>query len=212
MLLYFAGTMIIYEPSEECIIDFWHEGILKMLPVSSSNPIFVRAARQLTESCTDQSSNSRAMSEDYYRLFKREEMPLAPYYESFYKNQFREAEKPKEPAVTEFYNSYGWNPDFRKEMKDDHLGIVLLFLTTLVEKYMLLDDEACLKEMRNEIRRFIDDHILTWVPEWYKKVQINSLTTSYKGISSLIYASVQDLYSLLSTRSEFARQNDYTRN
>ena len=38
MLLYFAGSMIMYEPSEECIVDFWTNGVLKKLPVSSSNP------------------------------------------------------------------------------------------------------------------------------------------------------------------------------
>ena len=44
MLFYFAGSMIMHEPSEECIVDFWEKGILKNLPVSSSNPNFVKAA------------------------------------------------------------------------------------------------------------------------------------------------------------------------
>ena len=43
MLLYFAGSMIMYEPSEECVVDFWTNGILKSLPVSSSNPNFIQA-------------------------------------------------------------------------------------------------------------------------------------------------------------------------
>ena len=33
MLLYFAGSMIMNEPVEECIVDFWQRGILKTLPV-----------------------------------------------------------------------------------------------------------------------------------------------------------------------------------
>ncbi|HUX97778.1 MAG TPA: molecular chaperone TorD family protein [Bacteroidales bacterium] len=212
MLLYFAGTMIMYEPAEECIVDFWREGILKKLPVSSSNPLFVKAAGQLRESCTDQSSNTVAMCKDYFRLFKKEEMPLAPYYESFYKNRFSGPGRSKDSGVTEFYNSFGWKPKFRNEMRDDHLGVELLFLTTLVERYMHMDDEACRVEMRNEIRRFIDNHILTWIPEWYQKVQDNSLTLSYKGISSLIYASVEDIHSFLSNRNEIVRQPYYSKN
>ncbi len=212
MLLYFAGTMIMYEPAEECIVDFWKEGILKKLPVSSSNPVFVKAAGQLRESCTDQSSNTSAMSQDYYRLFKRKEYPLAPYFESSYKKRIQETGKSKAPEVTEFYDSYGWKPKFRNEIRDDHLGVELLFLTTLVERYMHMDDEACRKEMRNEIKRFIDNHILSWIPEWYRKVQDNSLTLSYKGISALIYASVEDIHSLLSNRNEIVRQPDYFRN
>ena len=108
MLLYFAGTMIIYEPAEECIIDFWKEGILKKLPVTSSNPLFLKASSQLRESCTDHSSSISAMSEDYFRLFKREWIPLAPAYGSFYKNEVPEPGNSKKNSVAEFYNSFGW--------------------------------------------------------------------------------------------------------
>ena len=55
LLLYFAGSMIMYEPNEECIVDFWKQGILTKLPVSSSNPNFAKAASQLRESCIDKS-------------------------------------------------------------------------------------------------------------------------------------------------------------
>jgi putative dimethyl sulfoxide reductase chaperone len=212
MLLYFAGTMIMYEPSEECIIDFWKAGIIKNLPVSSSNPVFIRAASQLRESCADLSSSTNAMSDDYDRLFARESAPLAPAYESMYKKSSTDNSISKVPDVTEFYNSYGWIPKFRPKIKDDHLGIELLFLTKMVEKYIILDDEACCGEMRNEINRFIEQHILSWIPEWYRKVQENSATISYKGISSLIYACVEDIHSILSNRTDCSCQPGYLRN
>ena len=212
MLLYFAGTMIMYEPSEECIVDFWKNGILKKLPVSSSNPVFMRAASQLRESCTDESSSTKSMSEDFLRLFTREDLPIAPVYESFYKRSASEKRISDESDVTEFYRSYGWKTKFRPGMKDDHLGVELLFLTVLVEKYIVLDDEACRGEMRNEIRRFIEQHILSWIPEWHQRVQANSVTLSYKGISSLIYASVEDIHSLLSDRKEQYSQPAYLKN
>ncbi|MBP1667108.1 MAG: hypothetical protein H6Q23_1968, partial [Bacteroidetes bacterium] len=53
MLLYFAGSMIMKEPTEECVIDFWTNGNLKKLPVKSSNPRFIKAASILRESCED---------------------------------------------------------------------------------------------------------------------------------------------------------------
>jgi TorA maturation chaperone TorD len=204
MLLYFAGTMILYEPAEECIKDFWKEGILKKLPVYSSNPAFIKAASQLRESCTDISSCTIAMSEDFYRLFSSETMSLAPAYESLYKESY--------PDVTDFYESYGWMSKLRPEMKDDHLGVELLFLTILLEKYMVLDDDACRGEMSNEIRRFIDQHILSWVPQWHRRVQENSSTLSYKGISSLIYACVEDIHSILSGRNDLNCQPGHLRN
>lgn len=212
MLLYFAGTMIMYEPSEECITDFWKEGILKKLPVSSLNPLFIRAASQLRESCSDDSSSISAMGKDYRRLFSDNDLAFAPIFESIYKSNFSPGESSMLTEVSEFYNSYGWMPKSRPRLKDDHLGIELLFLTRLVEKYILLDDEACRKEMRSEIRRFADQHLLLWIPEWYKRVQKNSLTLSYKGISSLIYACVEDIYSILSGRNDLSYKPDLLKN
>ena len=212
MLLYFAGTMITYEPDEECITDFWNQGILKKLPVSSSNPVFLKAASQLRDSCRDKSSSTNAMSEDFYRLFSREKAPLAPVYESSYAKTPVSGRSLNDNDVTDFYNSYGWLPEFRPEIKDDHLGSELLFLTILVDKYLVLDDEACRREMRNEIQRYIEQHMLSWLPEWHRRVQENSVTLSYRGISSLIYACVADIYSILLNRNGQGNQNLYLRN
>lgn len=201
-----------YEPAEECIVDFWREGILRKLPVSSSNPNFIKAASQLRESCTDKSSETTAMSEDYQRLFKREILPLAPHFESLYTAELSLSGNYKKSPVGEFYDSYGWKHRSRQEKKDDHLGVELLFLTILVEKYLVLDDEACRNEMRNEINRFIDYHLLSWIPEWNRNVQENSLTISYKGIASLIQGCVEDIKSILSNREEMISNSGYLRN
>jgi TorA maturation chaperone TorD len=212
MLLYFAGTMIMYEPAEECIVDFWKEGILRKLPVSSSNPNFIKAASQLRESCNDKSSDTGAMSADFNRLFKREVLPLAPHFESFYSSELSLIGNYKKSPVGEFYDSYGWKHRSRQEKKDDHLGVELLFLTILIEKYFTLDDEACRSEMRNEINRFIDNHMLSWIPEWNRKVQDNAMTISYKGIASLIQGCVEDIKSILSNREEMISNSGYLRN
>lgn len=184
-----------HEPSEECVADFWKNGILKNLPVSSSNPKFIKAASQLRDSCIDKTICVKILREDYVRLFARKELTLAPAYESLYRiNGQHNSSHPSE-SVTEFYNSYGWESKFKGKIKDDHLGIELLFLTILIEKYMVLDD-ACRGEMRKEIRRFIDHHILSWIPEWNKKVQDHSNTLCFKGIGTLILACSEDIFSL----------------
>jgi TorA maturation chaperone TorD len=86
-------------------------------------------------------------------------------------------------------------------MADDHLGIELLFLTRLLEKYLSLDDDPCCSEMRKEIRRFIDQHILSWIPEWNNDIRKHAHTLCYKGIGTMIYACAEDIYGLLAYRS-----------
>jgi putative dimethyl sulfoxide reductase chaperone len=197
MLLYFAGSMIMYEPSEECVTDFWTKGVLKNLPVTSLNPNFIKAAAQLRESCVDKKVCGRMLRDDYIRLFSESGSPLAPAYESKYLRKRLISGVSKISNVSEFYKSYGWESKFKGKIDDDHLGVELLFLTLLIDKYFVLEDEACRSEMKKEIKRFISEHILSWIPEWNKKVQSNSNTLCFKGIATLILACTEDIFSIV---------------
>jgi len=197
MLLYFAGTMIMFDPEQECINDFWKQGILKSLPVSSLNPRFIKAASQLHESVGDQNSNIDMMSSDYKSLFIGNSTPSAPPFESLYRSKDYLILEKQRSEVMEFYNSYGWESRYKGKISDDHLGIELLFLTRMIEKYLVLDDEACNSEMRNEIRRYINQHLLSWVPDWNEQIQENANTISYKGIGTLVLACIEDIYSIM---------------
>jgi len=207
MLLYFAGSMIMHEPSEECVVDFWKNGILNRLPVRSANPNFMKAAAQLRESCEDKKTCGKKLRSDFLRLFGRTDLPVAPAYESLYDNDKLNLLLNR-TTVSDFYKSYGWESKFKGRINDDHLGIELLFLTILVEKYLVLDDAACQGEMRKEIRRFISTHILSWVPDWNKKVQDTANTLCYMGIATLIVACAEDIYSLLGQPAASASEKD----
>jgi TorA maturation chaperone TorD len=202
LLFYFAGSMIMHEPSEECIVDFWEKGILRNLPVSSSNPNFVKAASQLRESFADKKTFAKLLHEDFLRLFKREFLALAPAYESEYSYEIFKNSGFRPSGVTEFYESYGWRSKFKGKIDDDHLGIELLFLTLLIDKYLTLDDDACRGEMKGEIKRFINSHILSWVPVWNHKVQTEANTLAFKGIGNLILACTEDIFLLFDQKSE----------
>lgn len=199
MLFYFAGSMIMHEPSEECIVDFWERGILRNLPVSSANPNFVRAASQLRESFVDKILFGKRLHEDFLKLFSQNSPALAPAYESHYVKEANVGFN--KPHITEFYDSYGWKSKFKGKIADDHLGIELLFLTLLIDKYLILDDDVCREEMRKEIKRFIRSHILSWVPMWNNQVQIHANTLSFKGIGNLILACSEDIFGLLDQKT-----------
>jgi TorA maturation chaperone TorD len=196
MLLYFAGSMVMNEPTEECVIDFWINGKLRNLPVSSSNPRFVSAAALLRESCPDKDQCKSILAEDFCRLFSGAGLPLAPAFASLYINKGMDEGKPK-PIVAEFYDSYGWGSRVRGKVPDDHLGIELLFLTQMIDKYLQLDDEPCRIEMQNEIKRFIDIYILSWIPLWNQDVQEYAKSSCYRAIGTLIHACTEDIRGLM---------------
>lgn len=197
MLLYFAGSMIMYEPSEECVTDFWTKGVLKNLPVTSMNPNFIKAAAQLRESCIDKKICGNMLRDDFIRLFAREEFTLAPAYESRFTRKKPASGNTVSPDVSDFYKSYGWVSKFKGKISDDHLGVELLFLTLMIDKFIVLDDEACRTEMKKEIQRFISQHMISWIPEWNNKIQTNANTLCFKGIGTLILACTEDILSIL---------------
>jgi putative dimethyl sulfoxide reductase chaperone len=197
MLLNFAGSLITNQPNNEIINEFWSNGILKRLPVSSKNPRFVLATSVLRGSCDNECRCADKMKEDYNRLFNDSSEPLASPYESRYQNNYYLTTGMNPVGVNDFYNSYGLQSKFNTRKPDDHLGTELLFLTLLIDKYLEMDDKFCLAEMKSEIRRFIQQHILSWIGEWNDRVQIHSQTTCYKGIGTLIYACSEDIYQIL---------------
>jgi TorA maturation chaperone TorD len=210
MLLYFAGSLVMYEPKEECIVDFWQQGILTKLPVSSSNPNYAKAASQLRESCTDKVQCLKNLRDDYFKLFDGHGLPFAPAYESLYNNHA--AEGMKNLAVSDFYYSYGWISKYKGRISDDHLAVELLFLTILVEKYLTIDDQVCLVEIRSEIRRFIDQHLFSWLGKWNEKVQEHAGSLCYKGIATLIYACVEDIYALCDNNQSVSINSPFPKN
>ncbi len=195
LLLYFSGSMLMKAPNDECVIDFWINGSLKKLPVSSSNPRFIHAASLLRQSCEDKDLCKKMLNEDFSRLFDKTGLQLAPSRESDY-SLYGTANNHETPE--EFYKSYGFQPESKSDTPSDHLGIELLFLTRLTDKYLQIDDEPSCREMRNEIRRFIDYHLLSWIPQWNETIQENAQTLYYKGIGTLIHACVEDIYAILS--------------
>jgi len=196
MMLYFAGAMIVYEPTQECVTHFWSEGKVKTLPVLSSNPRFIAAASQLRESCSDISKCREMMALDFKRLFSDQANPLAPPVSSFYTAGEVYTEGPDNSDIASFYCDHGWKPC--QSLPDDHLGMELMFLSLLLDRFIANEDADRNADIAAEILRYIAKHLLSWIPEWQEKMQENANTLCYKGIATLIYASVEDLYSLLS--------------
>lgn len=197
MMLYFSGTMIMFDPSQECIYDFWTKGILKTLPVQSSNPEFIRAASLLRDSSCNTLNKHGLMQEDFRRLFSNAGKELAPPYESWYRKIKNKDERKKfTDELNSIYNAHNWISNFRGRVPEDHLGVELLFLTFLTEKY--IEYEGSMKKAAGSgLIGFIDAHLLSWLPAWKEDVYRNSITIGYKGIASLLTASAEDIKSMI---------------
>ncbi len=201
MMLYFAGSMIMSEPTEECVIDFWAKGNLKMLPVSSMNPRFIEAAGLLRDSCENKKICREMLRKDYNRLFAQSGLPLAPAYASVYLNN-KNNNGSVEEEIEKYYNSFGWEYKSDIKIAHDHLGIELLFLTKMVNNYLSAEDDRAINNIRLAIRQFIDLWLLSWIPKWNDDINSQAKTLCYKGIAALIFACTEDIRNILESEAD----------
>jgi len=169
--------------------------------VSSSNPRFIKAASILRDSCKDTDTCRKRLAEDFYRLFAVTGLSLAPAQASIYLAR-EETKRISVQNVSEFYRSYGWESASNRKLPEDHLGLELLFLTSMIDDYLQLDDNPCFREMKKEIHRYIEQQLLSWIPMWNTDVQEYAYTYCYKGIATLLYACVEDLYGIMDNKGE----------
>jgi TorA maturation chaperone TorD len=99
--------------------------------------------------------------------------------------------------LCEFYHRYGYHKDEKCNLEADHLGIELLFVNLLLEKYLIEDDHEIKEMMRKDLLSFIKDEMLRWLPRWAETVSERSFTKCYIGISGLIIGGLEDVRDIL---------------
>jgi TorA maturation chaperone TorD len=99
--------------------------------------------------------------------------------------------------VRELYARYGLSaPDWRKRT-DDHLVHQLQFLAVLAER-----DGA---ETLGELARFLDEHLLRWVPDFAHRVAGRAATPLYAGLALLTAAYLDELREVVAQVLDEAR-------
>ena len=198
MLLSFAGTFVLHQPQIGCINDLAGSDIFKQLPVQSNNPDFLRASSYLRSLSKDSVIDYGLIMSDHKSLFGNKASSLAPPYESVYVSNNRHLAE-GQFEVTKIYESYAWISDSADKVQGDHIGIELQFLILLLEKYHEIEDGICKKELTNDLIKFIEKHLDTWIYSWNQRVQINAGSDFYKGIGFLIISCIKDLSHILNT-------------
>ena len=157
MLLYFAGSFILNEPSEDCIKDIAGSDLFKKMPIKSKNPNYIMASSFLNNINKNSVQDYDEILADYLTLFGISGHAQAPPYESFYSNNGK-ANMEITPDVHFTYNAYGWRPASSENVPGDHLGIELQFLNLMIEKNYEIEDGICRNELSKDTKKYIDNH------------------------------------------------------
>ncbi|MEA3411551.1 MAG: molecular chaperone TorD family protein [Pseudomonadota bacterium] len=92
--------------------------------------------------------------------------------------------------IREFYERYGVKAENWRLRSDDHLVLQLLFIAHLMKSG---PDQKVLAD----VARFMDDHLLRWLPEFAQRVATRCETPYFAGLALLTDAYTEELRQLL---------------
>lgn len=133
------------------------------------------------------------LSREWLRLFVGLGTPEASCLESFYVEPNSHMFGKNVIAVRAAYRRHGLQIEQLHHEPDDHLGLMLGFLSRLVseerEALEAGDDERALA-LADEQASFLAEHILPWLAPWHYAVQAHARTDYYRGVGSFVFGLV----------------------
>lgn len=195
-LFMFLGGSISLSPAESSLPHVCDSGLLRNLPVESSNSEYEKASRLLRSPCQHKSTCSVTVSANYKAILSEDKNSTAfPEASRWFRNGMDPSEYRQRLEL--LYSRYGYNLEKGCSLQSDHLGIQLLFINLMIEKYLTEDDYEIKGMIRKDLLSFIADEMLAWLPGWAETVSEKSVTKCYTGISGLIIGSLEDVKEIL---------------
>ena len=126
-----------------------------------------------------------ALRIDYTRLFIGPGTVLTPPWESVYFSEERLTFQESTLHVRDWYRRFGLEMIKLHNEPDDHIGLELEFLAHLA-KLGVAESEGSSQpplELLDAQRGFLTEHVLTWAPDWCRRVQVEARSKFYRGIA-----------------------------
>lgn len=191
-LFLFLGSSVSMTPGESGLTRLCDSGLLRNLPVGSTNSRFERASRLLKSPCPVKQHCHLAVGDNYRTLLAGSKDAAAYPAASYWVKTGRSAEEHCTELIS-LYKRYGYSMADDCDLAPDHLGIQLLFTNMLLEKYLTEDDYEIRAMIGRDLVRFINEEMLNWLPRWAEAVSDKSGTKCYTGISGLIIGGLEDV-------------------
>jgi len=196
-LFIFLGGSVSMSPEESGLSHLCDSGLLRNLPVESHNATYQRASHLLRSPCPFKQQCHHTVSKNYYSLLADDKTAYAYPSASHWKISGKTAGE-HQAMPGKFYAQYGFSRSEECGLEPDHLGIELLFVNLLLEKYLTEDDSTVKSVIREDLLDFINGEMLSWLPRWAEEVSGKSVTKCYTGIAGLIIGALEDVRDILS--------------
>lgn len=165
---------------------FWEE-----FPLGPGNEHLQNGLEQLRQCTTklDTLGEEEAIHQvmlEYTPLFLGPGRPQAPPWESVYRTSQNMLFGAPTFEVREALSHYGLEIRGKNKQPEDHIGLELMFLAAVSERLSEPVSEKHASYVREQIR-FIDEHLLAWVPDLCRDAQNHGNVGFYGGLIELVW-------------------------
>lgn len=194
------GVLLYQEPTESSIGELLEEDFFLELPIDAENEMIEKGHQELIAWTHDAKERdlSKVVDElkvDWLKVLVGYGEPMAPCWASFYFEKDPQIFGRKTLEVREWYAKYGLMIERKYHEPDDHLGLMLQFVSMLVAREaeaIEARDTAAAAEYQSKEEEFIKQNILLWVAHWQGLVETSANTGFYRGIALLISGVIQE--------------------
>lgn len=190
-----ASRLVYCEPSDEDLATYAQEGFFDAAPYGSDDPAVVKGlsylrswAENVQTNAADEEFVSDCRAEvrrDWLSLFAGVGAPKAPCWAGFYTNPNKQVLSADTLPVRQMYRRWGFQVQRLNSEPDDNLGIMLGFVSYLIEVEMDGGEKAS-EAFASQLELF-RDRILPWISAWRWSVEKYAHTDFYRGVGELAF-------------------------
>ncbi|MDR1183209.1 MAG: molecular chaperone TorD family protein [Coriobacteriales bacterium] len=187
--------MLIYEePTAERLALLISEEFFSGIPFANSNQQIVEGLSLLSEWAKDASKQNISevkdeLNREWLRLLVGLGEPAAPPWAAYYFEKDPVIFGAKTLEVRKWYARHGLELKRKYTEPDDHLGLMLQFLSVLIGKEtesLEAGETDNAQQLRLEQKEFLNRNLLPWVDHWQNLMSEEARTSFYKGLALLI--------------------------
>ena len=158
--------------------------------ISEENPFathfikFISQYKDLSDQLVDQ------IGDEYTRLFVGPARLVAPPWESVYTSIDHTLFQLSTLSVRLWYQRYNYEVSTEEKSADDHIALMLHFLSLTTEKsieHFMSDDSDKTRLILADQKRFIHQHIMSWIEKYTESMQNSSTCLFYPLLVKHLY-------------------------
>jgi TorA maturation chaperone TorD len=143
--------------------------------------------KALDEACQDPVDH--VLFDDFYQLYVGSGDMRVPPWESVYRSEAHDLFDVHTLQVRAEYARYGMEFVDKNKTPEDSIAIELEFMHTLGERMLTALDKEDAKAERllaDDQAKFLEEHLLTWVPEFVSRTQQHARTPFYRSLAGVL--------------------------